>query len=214
MNSKKSRRPLSFLARQGSGGFTLIELLVAITILAIVAVMGWRGLDSIIRVRTALDGEMRQMGDIQLVFAQMQNDCMQVVSAGELPGRAYLVTGDGSLTLLRAVSSDSQPTQFEIVSYRYKDGILVRKETLPTRDLATLDSLWQTAVADGSVENGIKLHANLEGINLRSYRNGAWLGPSPAEFDPSQPPATALEVELRLKGHEGSIVKSFLVGES
>jgi general secretion pathway protein J len=31
------------------GGFTLVELLVAISILAIVAVLGWRGLDGIIR---------------------------------------------------------------------------------------------------------------------------------------------------------------------
>jgi general secretion pathway protein J len=34
-------------------GFTLIELLVAITILAIVAVLGWRGLDGIVRARVA-----------------------------------------------------------------------------------------------------------------------------------------------------------------
>ena len=34
-----------------SAGFTLIELLVAIGILAMVAVLGWRGLDSIVRSR-------------------------------------------------------------------------------------------------------------------------------------------------------------------
>jgi general secretion pathway protein J len=32
-------------------GLTLIELLVAISVLAFVAVLGWRGLDSIVRAR-------------------------------------------------------------------------------------------------------------------------------------------------------------------
>ncbi len=35
-------------------GFTLVELLVAISILAILAVLGWRGLDSIVRARIGL----------------------------------------------------------------------------------------------------------------------------------------------------------------
>jgi general secretion pathway protein J len=32
----------------------LVELLVAITIMAVVAVLGWRGLDSIVRARVSL----------------------------------------------------------------------------------------------------------------------------------------------------------------
>ncbi|MEN3295328.1 MAG: ral secretion pathway protein, partial [Burkholderiales bacterium] len=36
-------------------GFTLVELLIAISVLAMVAVLGWRGLDSIVRARVALN---------------------------------------------------------------------------------------------------------------------------------------------------------------
>jgi len=41
-------------------GFTLVELLVAITILAIVATLGWRGLDGIVRARIALNAQLEQ----------------------------------------------------------------------------------------------------------------------------------------------------------
>ena len=41
--------------KQRARGFTLIELLVAISILAIVAVLGWRGLDAIVRARVSLN---------------------------------------------------------------------------------------------------------------------------------------------------------------
>ena len=56
-------------------GFTLVELLVAISILAMVAVLGWRGLDGIVRARVALTDQMEVTRGMQLAFAQMQSDC-------------------------------------------------------------------------------------------------------------------------------------------
>ncbi|MGE0072697.1 MAG: type II secretion system protein J, partial [Thiomonas sp.] len=39
------------MQRARPAGFTLIELLVAVTILAVVAALGWRGLDTVARSR-------------------------------------------------------------------------------------------------------------------------------------------------------------------
>ena len=63
------------LLRARRRGFTLVELLVAISILAVVAVLGWRGLDSIVRARTSLTEQMETTRGMQLAFAQMQSDC-------------------------------------------------------------------------------------------------------------------------------------------
>ena len=63
-------------------GFTLIELLVAIGILAMVAVLGWRGLDSIMRSREVLTSQLEQARGMQLAFAQMQSDCDHLAGAG------------------------------------------------------------------------------------------------------------------------------------
>ena len=40
-----------------SRGFTLLELLVAITVLSIVSVIAWRGLDSLVMTRERLEPE-------------------------------------------------------------------------------------------------------------------------------------------------------------
>ena len=50
-------------------GFTLIELLVAISVLGFVAVLGWRGLDSITRARESLNHELEQTRGMQLAVS-------------------------------------------------------------------------------------------------------------------------------------------------
>eukprot|EP01034_Spumella_vulgaris_P040814 gene40814-50506_t len=71
-------------------GFTLVELLVAIAVLAIVAVLGWRGLDGIVRSRQALTEQMEQTRGIQLAFAQMQSDMEQRALRKQLASRETL----------------------------------------------------------------------------------------------------------------------------
>src|SRR5665811_345320 len=61
-------------------GLTLVELLVAISVLGFVAVLGWRGLDSIVRARIALTSDLEQTRGMQLAFAQLQSDCAHLVS--------------------------------------------------------------------------------------------------------------------------------------
>ena len=69
-------------SRQRPAGFTLVELLVAIAILAMVAVLGWRGLDGIVRARVALTADMETTRGMQLAFAQMENDCEHAAGSG------------------------------------------------------------------------------------------------------------------------------------
>src|SRR5450759_316002 len=68
-------------------GLTLVELLVAISVLGFVAVLGWRGLDSIVRARIALTSDLEQTRGMQLAFAQLQSDCAHLVSPSALPNR-------------------------------------------------------------------------------------------------------------------------------
>ena len=100
----------------GHKGLTLIELLVAISMLALIAVLGWRGLDSIVRARVALTDDLEQTRGMQLAFAQLQSDCAHLAGTAVLPKRMPLLVEQGRLTLVRALFSDNQPSRLQVVA--------------------------------------------------------------------------------------------------
>ena len=194
-------------------GFTLVELLVAITILAIVAVLGWRGLDGIVRARIALTDNLDQTRAMQLTFAQMQSDSSRVVVDPRLLQHAPLVAEQARLRMVRYVYGEDQPTRLQVVTYRVRDGRLTRRESVATRDLAVLDAAWQAAANDSDADAALVLQSDVTAINMRIWQQGGWrTPPGPGEpFNPAMP-ATGLEVGLQLRGRSTSMLKIFLLG--
>ena len=197
--------------RDGARGFTLIELLVAITILAIVAVLGWRGLDSIVRARATLTGDMEQTRGMQLAFAQLQSDCSHIASTAAIPNREPVVVSQDRLLLVRTVYADDQPTRLQVIVYRLKDSALTRRESPATRDLGELDTMWQAAMSDLDAGTPVLLQSGLSSMGLRTWvRNGSGWGARVAAA--TQTVLTGLEVSLQLHGHAGRMTKVFLLG--
>lgn len=195
-------------------GFTLIELLVAITILAIVAVLGWRGLDGIVRARVALTANLDLTRAMQLSFAQMQSDCAQMVPAPLVPQHPPLVAEAGRVMLLRYVHGEDQPTRMQVVTYRVRAGVLTRRESAPTRDFATLDTAWQAAAGDTDTADALVLQSGVAAMTMRLWQNPAGWRTPPPPGDPSAvaTPPTGLEVSLQLAGHSTAMLKIFLLG--
>ena len=198
-------------------GFTLVELLVAISILAIVAVLGWRGLDGIIRSRQALTAQMEQTRGMQLTFAQMQSDGEHLADAVLLRNRPNLLAQNDRLTLVRTVLAENEPSRLQVVSYRVKDGVLTRRESNGTRELGELDSLWQAALGDADPAPAVTLQTAVAGITLRLWQNGGWQSTSTGAIQSAPPPLvnsgpSGLEVTLLLAGQQTGMVKSFLLG--
>lgn len=205
-------------------GFTLVELLVAITILAIIAVLGWRGLDSIVRARASLTAEMEQTRGIQLAFAQIENDCAHLVDPASLPGREVLNAVGTRLVMIHNVFEENQPTRLQVVVYRVANGVLSRREMLATRELANLDSDWQSAMSDADASPAIDLQSMITGFDMRTWKDGenGWrtggseAGSAPVPAAPGVPSQTGklngLEIAIQISGRELPVTKVFLLG--
>jgi general secretion pathway protein J len=198
---------------------TLVELLVAISVLGFVAVLGWRGLDSIVRARIALTSDLEQTRGMQLAFAQLQNDCAQLANPAVLPDRVPLAVGPERLTLVRMVYADNQPSRLKVISYRVSGGVLTRRESVATRDLRELDALWLNAVNDTDASQGVVLQSDVTGMAIRLWVSGGNGWRSDLDVlaahagSPASPPLpTGLEVTMQLRGHDTGMLKIFLLG--
>lgn len=209
--------------RKPQAGFTLIELLVAISILAIIAVMGWGGLDSIIRARETLNRELEQSRGAQISFVQLENDCAHLVSEAMLPRRENLRAFGQQLILIRTVYEENQATRLQVVAYRMHEGVFTRRESIATRDLNILDTYWQNAINGSDTMPVVKLHSDVIQFELRTWNinENSWrvagsdiVQPSAAQLVGGKPvpPKTGLEVTMQLQGQQNPLLKIFLLG--
>jgi general secretion pathway protein J len=205
-------------------GFTLIELLVAVAVLAIVAVLGWRGLDGIVRSRQALTEQMEQTRGIQLALAQLQSDMEHRSLRKQLRSRENLAADNDRMIFVRTVLAESEPSRLQVVTYRIRDGVLTRRESRAVRDLLQLDALWAAAISDSDATPGVVLQNGVESMTVRGWRDGGWQAVAGVQASQGQNGQGAqanaavqdldgLELSLQLQGQAGPLVKAFLMGE-
>ena len=213
--------------RYRAPGLTLIELLVAISVLAFVAVLGWRGLDSITRARASLNTDLEQTRGLQLAFAQLQTDCANAVEAAMLDGRSPLVIDATRVTIARRIQPEAQAGALQLVTWRLRDGVLTREESPATRDLTQLAQYAQFAQAGGA--QAVKLQSGLQQMQVRVWTDdgrgwrgwdqmsnqivsrGALMNPA-AGTTAMQTVWRGLEVSLLMPGRTSTMTKVFMLG--
>ena len=121
-------------------GFALIELLVGLVILAIVGLLAWRGLDSILRAKDAIENRMRSSAQIDQVVSQWVTDCEMLVRLENSAVSPALVH-QNSLWLLRRTFKN-RDVHWQIVRYQLINQQLERSVSrLFPIDTTSLD-LW------------------------------------------------------------------------
>jgi general secretion pathway protein J len=185
-------------ARRPAAGFTLVEMLVAVALLAIIAVVSWRGLDHVAQQRAHAEQASAETTDLLRTLAQLERDLEQrlpdtVLCAGdpaqELPASlAILATAGGApaLEILRA--SPGSPGRAQRVVYYVASGALVRS-------LAPADAARPSA-------STVELLPGTQRLSLRTYAAGAWSAPGARA--PGRPTERAIGLEVTIEGPGGA----------
>src|ERR1700743_386176 len=102
-----------------TAGVTLIEMLVAIALLAVIAVLSWRGLDATVRGRDDVTANLAQTRLLGRYFSQLQFDMLNLVTPDEVFGPPLRIRRD-ELVLVRHLGVGNSATQVQVVRYQLK----------------------------------------------------------------------------------------------
>ena len=191
-------------AVRSSHGFTLIEVLVAITIMSVMAVLSWRGLDGMTRAQSQMQTRADEILTLQTGLMQWRSDLDNItqLAAG---GDAAPMDWDGRvLRVTRRNTMD--PTQGVLVvawTRRVTDagGQWLRWQSSPVRTRNELDQAWrlaeQWAQNPGDEEKRKEIAISpLDQWQLFFYRGDAWS--NALSSDASGGPITVLPDGVRL----------------
>ncbi|MFP3504609.1 type II secretion system protein J [Burkholderia sp. SIMBA_062] len=123
-------------------GFTLIEMLVAIALLAVIALLSWRGLDATIRGRDDIASNLAQTRLLGRYFSQLQFDLMNLVTADEVFGPPLRIRPN-DLVMVRHLGVGGGPAHVQVVRYRLNGRELVRSASQPIASLAEVETALQ-----------------------------------------------------------------------
>ena len=184
-------------------GFTLIEVLVAISIMAVMAVLSWRGLDGMTQTQTRLQQRADEVLTLQAGLNQWGADLdalMQLPQAQALEwdGRALRMTRRSATALAdnsapgAAQNSTQSPSDESIwvVAWARRDaggqGQWLRWQSPPLRTRGEVETAW-TAAAQWAQNPGDALKArevvvsSLSEWQIFFYRGDAWTNPLSSE---------------------------------
>ena len=168
--------------RRGAFGFTLVELLVALSVMALLAIVSWRGLDGMVRSQE----QTRQRGSdllaLQSALAQWGTDLDALLP---LPGTAALDWDGQVLRLTRRSSAVPDPGAL-VVGWTRRNvqgqDFWLRWQSPPLTTRAEWQQAWQQAAQwarnPGEAERRSEVVlVPLSGWQLFYYRGGAWSNP-------------------------------------
>jgi general secretion pathway protein J len=150
----------------GARGFTLIELLVAIAIMAVIAVLSWRGLDQIIRGRETITNAMEDERVFAQLFDQMRIDARQAASDDE-SGQAAISVSGSVLQIVREMVLPGEAPRLQVVRYRVSEGRVIRYASPPLGNVGDLRRALRGGEGDGWT--AVPLMGGVGAISARLY---------------------------------------------
>lgn len=167
-------------------GFTLVELLVALFVMSLIAVLGWRGIDGMVRTQSQLQARADEVLTLQVGLAQWRADLDAVTT---LPGLPAAEWNGQVLRLLRRTEGPAGPAVMVTAWTRRSDegaSRWRRWQSLPTTERGEVLAAWQQADLwarnPGATERAREaVLLPLDDWQVFFYRGGAWINPQSSD---------------------------------
>lgn len=165
-------------------GFTLIELLIAITLMAVLAGLSWRGLDSLMRSRDITQAQVDKTAVLQTVLAQWQADLNAVQPVPSITDAGVQWDGRTLRITRRATAwrADGADAGLWVVAWTLRNNQWLRWQSAPVQTRAGLQQAWANAerwgqnpsADDAAFETTL---TPLDAWQLTYFRGNAWTNP-------------------------------------
>ena len=190
MPATESMKPLGRrgVARFDGGarvsGFTLIELLIAITILAVVAILAWRGLDQIVLGRQRVSQAMADERVIAQALDQIGSDTRAAATDDDAGGAPAIRVGSGVLQILRYRDLPGRAPRLQVIRYHLSNGQLTRLASPPLATAGAVRGALRAADRDGDGSwSSIVLMQGVKTMESRAWVDGKGWNTNMAEIE-------------------------------
>lgn len=165
---------------KASKGFTLIEVLVASAILALMALISWRGIDGMFKTQMALQSRSDATQTLQVGLAQWRTDLDNMVVLQGTPALDW----DGRVLRITRQHSQDPQAGVQVVAWTLGNGQWTRWQSEPLTQSEAWTQAWTQAQIWAESAGNLKVNTAREVLihpvqtwQIYYHRDGAWSNP-------------------------------------